>query len=263
MHGGSLPASCARIKDSNPTRRAFVAEHISRKELKQDKIHDAIEHGAEAVFSHTTLIAAAVLVAVIVAVGYAGWRFYTDRKTVQASAALDGAMKTYSARVGTTPDPSDPGETLYPTDEARAQDAAQKFSAVAEKYPSTNPGRLASYYAALCYEDLDRQNQALEELKKISSGRDKEMVAMAQYQIGVIYERTGKSADAAKVFRNLADHSSVFVPRPLALLELAEVLRQSDPKEAASVYEQLKREFPNTAVSDEADRGLETLAPKS
>jgi len=25
-----------------------VAEHISRKELKQDKIHDAIEHGAEA-----------------------------------------------------------------------------------------------------------------------------------------------------------------------------------------------------------------------
>jgi len=240
-----------------------VAEHISRKELKQDKIHDAIEHGAEAVFSHTTLLAAAILVVVIVAVSYAGWRFYTDRKTVQASAALDVAMKAYSARIGTAPDPSDPGETLYPTEQARAEDASQKFSAVAEKYPSTNPGRLARYYAALCYEDLDRQNQALEELKKVSSGRDKELVAMAQYQIGVIYERTGKPAEAAKVFRNLADHSSVFVPRPLALLELAEVLRQSDPKEAAKVYEQLKKEFPNTAVSDEADRGLETLAPKS
>jgi len=240
-----------------------VAEHISRKELKQDKIHDAIEHGAEAVFSHTTLIAAAILVAAIVAVSYAGWRFYTDRKTVQASAALDVAMKAYSARVGTTPDPSDPGETLYPTEQARSADAAQKFSAVAEKYPSTNPGRLARYYAALCYEDLDRQNQALEELKKISSGKDKELVAMAQYQMGVIYERTGKPAEAAKILRNLADHSSVFVPRPVALLELAEVLRQTDPKAAASVYEQLKKEFPNTAVSDEADRGLETLAPKS
>ncbi|MHB8500863.1 MAG: tetratricopeptide repeat protein [Candidatus Acidiferrales bacterium] len=240
-----------------------MAEHISRKELKQDKIHDAIEHGAEAVFSHTTLIAAAILVAAIVAVSYAGWRFYTDRKTVQASAALDVAMKAYSARVGTTPDPSDPGETLYPTEQARSADAAQRFSAVAEKYPSTNPGRLARYYAALCYEDLDRQNQALEELKKISSGKDKELVAMAQYQMGVIYERTGKPAEAAKILRNLADHSSVFVPRPVALLELAEVLRQTDPKAAASVYEQLKKEFPNTAVSDEADRGLETLAPKS
>ena len=64
-----------------------MPEHISRKELKQDKIHDAIEHGAEAVFSHTTVLAAAVLAVVIVAVAYGGWRFYTDRKTVQATAA--------------------------------------------------------------------------------------------------------------------------------------------------------------------------------
>jgi tetratricopeptide (TPR) repeat protein len=220
-----------------------VAEHISRKELKQDKIHDAIEHGAEAVFSHTTVLAAAILAVVIVAVGY--------------------AMKAYSARIGTTPDPSDPGEPFYLTEAARAEDAVQKFSVVAQKYPSTNPGRLATYYTALCYEDLERHNQALEELKKISSAKDKELAAMAQYQMGVIYERTGKLADAAKVFRNLAEHSSVFVPRPLALLELAEVLRQSNPQEAAGVYEQLKKEFPNTAVSDEADRGLETLAPKS
>lgn len=240
-----------------------MPEHISRKELKKDKIHDAIEHGAEAVFSHTTVLAAAILAVIVVAVGYAGWRFYTDRKTVQATAELDVAMKAHSARIGATPDPSDPSETIYSTEAARAQDAAQKFTVVAQKYPSTNPGRLASYYAALCYEDLERHNQALEELKKISSGKDKELVAMAQYQIGVIYARTGKSADAAKVFRDLADHASVFVPRPLVLLELAETLRQSNPKEAAGVYEQLKKEFPNTAVSEEADRGLETLAPKS
>jgi predicted negative regulator of RcsB-dependent stress response len=240
-----------------------VAEHISRKELKQDKIHDAIEHGAEAVFSHTTVLAAAVLTVVVVAVGYFSWRFYNDRQTVQATAALDLATKAYSARIGAAPDPNDPGEPFYPTELARAEDAVQKFSAVAQKYPNTNPGRLAAYYAALCYEDLESHNQALEQLKKISSGKDKELVAMAQYQIGVIYERTGKPADAVKVFRDLAEHSSVFVPRPLVLLELAETLRQSDPKQAADVYTQLKKEFPNTAVSEEADRGLETLAPKS
>jgi tetratricopeptide (TPR) repeat protein len=240
-----------------------VSEHISRKELKQDKIHDAIEHGAEAVFSHTTVLAAAVLSIVVVIVGYLGWRFYMDRQTVQATAALDGATKSYSARIGAAPDPNDPSEAFYATEMARAEDAVQKFSAVAAKYPNTNPGRLAAYYAALCYEDLERHNQALEQLKKISSGRDKELAAMAQYQTGVIYERTGKPADAAKVFRDLADHSSVFVPRPLVLLELAETLRQSDPKAAAGVYEQLKKEFPNTQISEEADRGLETLAPKS
>lgn len=240
-----------------------MADRFSRKELKQDKIHDAIEHGAEAVFSHTTLIAAAVLGVVVIGVVYGGYHFYIDRKTVQATAALDVAMKAYSARIAPAPDPSDPREPFYATEALRADDAAKKFTEVAQKYPSTNPGKLASYYAALCYEDLERHNQALEELKKISSGKDKELVAMAQYQTGVIYERSGKYPDAVKTFRDLADHSSVFVPRPLALLELAEALRQTDPKQAVLVYENLKKEFPNTAVADQADRGLETLAPKS
>ena len=240
-----------------------MPEHISRKELKQDKIHDAIEHGAEAVFSHTTVLAAAILAIVVVAVGYFGWRFYIDRQTVQATAALDLATKAYSARIGAVPDPNDPSEPFYPTEAARSEDAVQKFSAVADKYPSTNPGRLAAYYAALCYEDLERNNQALEQLKKVSSGKDKELVAMAQYQTGVIYERTGRTAEAVKVFRDLSDHSSVFVPRPLVLLELAQTLRQSDPKQAASVYAQLKLEFPNTPISEQADRALETLLPQS
>jgi len=245
---------------STQSRRAFVPEHISRKELKQDKIRESLEHGAEAVFSHTTVVAAAVLAVALVGAGYTGWRFYIDRKTVQASAAFDAAMKAYSGRIGVT---ADPAETLYPNEAARAQDAAQKFSSVAAKYPSTNPGKLAAYYAALCLEDLERHNQALEELNKISSGSDKELAAMAQYQIAVIYARTGKTADATKILRTLADHSSVFVPRPLALLELAGMLRLSNPQEAANVYQQIKKEFPNTAVSEEAERGLDTLAPKS
>jgi TolA-binding protein len=86
---------------------------------------------------------------------------------------------------------------------------------------------------------------------------------MAQYQTAVMYSRTGKPDDAAKIFRALADKPSVFVPRPLALLELAGVLRQNNPKEAATVYQQVKKEFPESAISEEADRGLDTLGPKS
>jgi predicted negative regulator of RcsB-dependent stress response len=240
-----------------------VAEHISRKELKQDKIHDAIEHGAEAVFSHTTVLGIAVLTVAVVAVAYFGWTFYNNRQTVQATAALDVATKAYSAKIATAPDPNDPSEPYFATEAARSEDAAQKFSAVAQKYPNTNPGRLALYYAALCNEDLERHNQALEQLKKISSSSDKELAAMAQYQIGVIDERTGKPDDAIKIFRDLSNHATVFVPRPLALIELAGVLRQKNPQEAIGVYEQLKKEYPNTAVADEADRGLEALSPKS
>jgi hypothetical protein len=47
------------------------------------------------------------------------------------------------------------------------------------------------------------------------------------------------------------------------LLELAGLLRNSNPKEAASIYQQIKKDFPDTPISDQADRGLDTLSPKS
>jgi predicted negative regulator of RcsB-dependent stress response len=242
-----------------------VAEHISRKELKTDKIHDAFEHGAEAVYSHKQVTLIVLLVILVVAAGYGGWSIYHERQTAAASAAFDNAMKAYSGHVGpaTPGEPVEPGEMAYPDEAAKSTDAAAKFTAVANKYSSTNPGRLARYYAALCLEDLDKQNQALEELKKISAGGDKELASMAQYQTAVIYARSGKADEAAKLFRALADKPSAFVPRPLSLLELAGVLRQTNPKEAANVYQQIKKEFPDSAISEQADRGLDTVTPKS
>jgi predicted negative regulator of RcsB-dependent stress response len=240
-----------------------VTEHISRKELKQDKIKETIEHGAEAVISHGQFTLILVIVALVVAIGYGGWRFYVERQTVQASSEFDNAMKAYQGRVGVAPDPSAPNEPVYVNDMARAEDASTKFAAVANKYPSTNPGKLARYYSALCLEDLERHNQATEELKKITGGSDKELAGMAQYQLAVIYSRTGKTDEAIKMFRALADKPTVLVPRQLSLLELAGVLRTTKPQEAVTIYQQLKKDFPNTATADAADRGLEAISPKS
>jgi hypothetical protein len=242
-----------------------LSDHLSRKELKTDKIHDAIEHSAEAVYSHKQVTLIALLAVIVVAVAYGGWSIYTDRQTAAASDAFENGMRAYSGRVGPAlpGEPADPSEMSYPDETAKSTDAERKFGLVADKYSNTTPGRLARYYQALSLENLDRQNQALEQLKKISSGSDKELSSMAQYQMAVIYARTGKPDDAAKLFRTLADKPSTFVTRPLALLELAGVLRQTNPKEAANVYQQIKKEFPEAAISEQADRGLDTLAPKS
>jgi predicted negative regulator of RcsB-dependent stress response len=240
-----------------------LAEHISRKELKKDKIHDAIEHSAEAVYSHKQMTLVVLLVVLVVVVAYGGWTIYNDRQTAAASEAFDTAMKAYGGRIGGAPDPAEPSDVSYPDEATRSLDAGQKFSGVAQKYPNTSPGKQARYYNALCLEDLQQHNQALEQLKKLSSGGDKELASMAQYQTAIIYARTGKPDEGIKILRALADKPSVFVPRPLVLLELAGVLRQTNPKEAASVYQQVKKEFPNTAVAEQADRGLDTLSSKS
>jgi predicted negative regulator of RcsB-dependent stress response len=240
-----------------------VSEHLSRKELKQDKIRDSIEHGAEAVYSHSRLTGVVILLALVAGGTIGGWRIYNDRKTVEATAALDVALKAFNGRIRAANETVEPGEPVYTDEVARAEDAAAKFGAMADKYPNTNPGKLARYYEALSLDTLERHNQALEELKRISGGSDKELSAMAQYQTAIIYSRTGKTADAIKILRALADKPTVLVPRPFVLLELAGQLRQSNPQEATGIYQQIKKEFPDTSISEEADRGLDSISPKS
>ena len=240
-----------------------MAEHISRKELKQDKVRETFEHGAEALLSHTRLATITLLVIIVVTAGYLGWKVYSTRQTAQAQVLLDDAMKIYNAPLNTPGQPNLPGEISYADATQRSQDALTKFSAVAQQFPHTNPGKLARYYAALTLMDLDRLNQAAEELKKLDAGSDKELAALAQYQLALINERSGKKDEAVKILRALSTSGAVLVPKPMVLLELAQILGPTDAKQAKEIYEQLKKDYANTAVADQADRGLELLAPKS
>jgi predicted negative regulator of RcsB-dependent stress response len=240
-----------------------VSDHISRKELKQDKVRETFEHGAEAVLSHTRLASIALLIIIVAAAGYLGWRLYTDRQTNQAQLALDDAMKIYNSPIATPGQQPLPGETTYPDSSKRSEDALTKFNSVASQYPHTNPGKLARYYSALCLMDLDRLNQASEELKKLDAGSDKELSALAQYQTALIAERNGKKDEAIKMLKTLSNAGSVLVPKPMVMLELAGILGQTDTKQASDIYTQLKKDYPNTPVADQADRGLELLTPKS
>ncbi len=240
-----------------------MPEHLSRKELKHDAIREGIEHGAEAVWSHSHTVLAALVVLLVVVASYSGWSLYHDRQNVHASAAFDSAMKVYTGRVGDVRDAGDPSELLFKTEAERSTEAQQKFAEVAQNYPRTYYGQMGRYYSALCLEDLDRTNQATEELKKIADSSNNEVAALAKYQTAILDERTGKTDDAVKLLRALADKPTVLVPKPTVMLELAHVLSTSKPQEAVSVYQQLKKDYPNSAVSEEADRGLEALGSKS
>jgi len=51
------------------------------------------------------------------------------------------------------------------------------------------------------------------------------------------------------------------VPKPMAMLALADHYRKSDPAQAAKLYKQIKSDFPDAAA--QADQGLELLNTKS
>ncbi len=236
--------------------------HISRKELKKDEFAETLAHGAEVALSHQRLfwmIGGAALAVVLLVVG---WRFYSDRQTTKATAELDDAMKVFDARIRPAGAPEQPGEVTYVAEKNKYEDAAKKFAAVAEHYPRTRPGQLARYYAALSLMRLGRDADAQKWLQGLANSGNEEFAAMARFQLAEVYEKTGKGAEALKLYQQLLAKPALLVPKPVVLLALADLQRASNPQEAIKLYNQIKTEFPETPAGDEADKRLETLTPK-
>lgn len=241
-----------------------MAQHLSRKELKKDEVRETIAHGAEAVLSHkqgTTYTLAAALIA---ALAVLGWRAYTSRRTASAAAAFANAMIVFQAPTGTPPGaPPVPGQTSYRDDSAKFTAASQKFQDVAKKYSRTRPGQLASYYAALSLEQLNRNEEAKKWLKTAAGGGDQDYASLAQFELAKTEDATGQSAQAAALYEQLMAKPTVLVPKPVAMLALAEHYRAKDPSEAAKLYGQIKVQYPDTAIADQAGQELALLPGKS
>jgi hypothetical protein len=240
-----------------------VAQHITRKELKKDQIREGLVHGAEAVASHQQQIWMYGIVTLVVVLAVFGWRFYTQRQTARASAALADATVVYQARIRAANEPAAPGEITYVDQKNKFTDAANKFAEVADHFSRTRPGQVARYYAALSLAQIDRNDEAEKDFKAVESGGDEGLAALARFQLAQIYDKTGKAADAVKLYQQLADKPNLFVPKAVVLLALADHYSSTDPAQAAKLYNQVKSEFPDSAAAQEAEERLQLLPVKS
>ena len=234
--------------------------HISRKDLKKDEVRDTFAHGAEALLSHQQLTLYLLIAAVVVAGGIFGWRTYTEHQTVKAFADYDGAMQVFQAPVGA---PVAPGEVSYTDANKKFTEAEQKFSAVASKYPHTRASELSRYYAALSYEKLDKNAEARALLQGLTSSSDEEVAAMARFELAGLDDRMGQGDEAAKLYQQLIAKPTVLVPKPVVMLALAQHYGQKNPTEAAKLYGQIKTDYPDTPIAEQADQALSLLPGKS
>jgi predicted negative regulator of RcsB-dependent stress response len=192
--------------------------HISRKELKKDELRDTLAQGAEAVLSHQSLTLYIVIAAAVIALGFFGWRSYTERQTVKAAAAYNDAMKVFQARVRAPGEPQEPNEVSYVD--------AKKW------------------------------------LKGLADG-DSDFAAMAKFELAQLADRNGQGDEAVSLYQQLMAKPGVLVPKPVVMLALAGHYSQKNPAEAAKLYAQIKSEYPDTPIANEADQELALLPGKS
>ena len=235
---------------------------LSRKELKKDEVRETLSHGAQAVFAHQHQIWVYGGIALLVALAVLGWRFYTQSQTAKGTAALADAMKVYQARIRTAAEPALPDEITYLDEKNKYGDAVKKFNDVANRYSRTRPGQLARYYTALSLEKLNRFGEAENDLKALESSGDESLSALARFKLAQVYDEDGKGSQAVQLYQQLSNKPTLFVPKPVVLLALADHYSGSDPTQAAKLYKQVKDEFPDTQAAQQADERLQVLQAK-
>jgi predicted negative regulator of RcsB-dependent stress response len=238
-----------------------VAQHILRKDLKKDEIREKLVSGVESVASHQQALWIVVTAALVVGLAVFGWTSYSRRQTAKASAALDDGMKVFQARIRAAGEPADPVDITYLDEKNKFTDADRKFLAVANQYGRTRPGQVARYYAGLSEVHLKDYADAEKNLNSVISGGDENLASLGKFQMAEVYQQENKGAQAADLYKQLSDKPTIFVPKPMALLALADYYRKSDPAQATKLYNQVKQDFPDAAA--EADQGLELLNAKS
>lgn len=235
--------------------------HISPKELKRDRFVETVVHAEEYAFSHARNLWITAGVAALVLAAVFGWRFWSAQQSQKASAAFDLAMKTYEARLRTPGEPEDPGEVTYVVENIKYQDARKKFDEVAKNYSLTQQGTFARYYSALCSLHLNEVDKAAGEFRSLADGGNAEVAALAKLSLVDIAVQSGKTDDAVKLLTDLMDHPTALVPKARAQFVLAGIYRKTKPAEAAKLYEQVKKDYPDTPLSEEADRRLSEMGP--
>jgi len=240
-----------------------VPGHISPKELKRDRFVETVEHGAEYAFSHARNVWIAVVALTVILAAVFGWRFWSAQQSQKASVAFEVAMKSYEARIRTPGEPEEPGEVTYIVEKIKYQEARKKFDEVARDYSLTQQGTLARYYSALCSLHLDETDKAGAELRGLASGGNTEVASLAKLSLVDMAMQAGKPDEAVKILTDLIDHPTVLVPKARAQMLLAGIYRKTKPAEAAKLYEQVKKDFPDTPLSEEADRRLSEIGPAS
>jgi tetratricopeptide (TPR) repeat protein len=226
--------------------------------MKQDEFSARMAGIVDFYSEHKNRVALAVLAAVGALAVALGAYYYIRSQQNRAAAAFATALNTYHSPVLNNP-PSVPNLEYYPTNDAKNEKALEGFNSVAEGYSSYAAGRLARYYAAICLRELGRHDEAETEFEALTRSGDEGVASLAKLGLASVYEATGRGPEAETIYRDLEEHPTEAVPAVTARIARANLYRQTDPAQAATLYRQVLEENRGTAAGDYAEAMLAQL----
>lgn len=229
----------------------------TRRQLKEDKFVETAQGAAEWTASHRRPLiytGSAVIIIVLIAAG--GWS-WQNRQNDAANVELGSAMRTFTANVlpaGTPPGPESKDSFTSVADRGKA--AEKQFASIADKYPHTDAGHIASYLQGVSALQAGDTAVGEQRLKSVADSSDKNVAALAKMALANHYRDTNRAADATRLYKDLADHPTETVSKSAAQLGMAETYEATDPQQAKSIYLQIQKDDPNSPAAQAATAKL-------
>jgi predicted negative regulator of RcsB-dependent stress response len=220
-------------------------QSYTRRQLKEDKFAKGAQEAVHWATEHRPLLVWGISIVVIVGLAVTGILLWTSRQSEHANAALGQALASFTAPVRPPGEPADPaaGQSFASIVE-RGKESEKELKAVASQFPHTTAGKMAEYLAGTAAIQAGDNSGAEQQLKSAADLSDKNIAALAKLALANFYCTINRAADAASIYRSLIDHPTDTVPKGEAQLQLAAMYEATDPKEAATLYQQIQKESP-------------------
>lgn len=128
------------------------------------------------------------------------------------------------------------------------------FLSVIDDHGNTKAGKLANYYAGICYFNLGNYDAAITHLKKYTTTDE----VLGSLSIGVLADaqmEKGDTKSALANYKKAANFSKNEACAPYLLMKAGLAFESTgDKKEANKFFVKLKNEFPNSDMARDADK---------
>jgi len=232
--------------------------NISRQELKSDEFVSGVDAAFEFYLQHQKQILTILVIVVVVVASAYGVYAWNHSRTQKAEAALSTGLDRLHAPILAKGQTAPPGVETFASAQDRARAAQEQFEKVIADYGSTRAGKIARYYLGLTQVELQQTSQAESTLQQASQSGGA-VQPLAQNALANLYISEGKAEQARPILEALIKQNSPAVPKAVAMTELAEMEKTSDPAAAARLYQQLSQDYPNTPTGQQAEQALASL----
>jgi predicted negative regulator of RcsB-dependent stress response len=211
---------------------------LTRKELKSDKFAVEVQHSVEYVAEHRrqmTIYAIAIVAVVIIG---AAWYAYSHYQHGVREQKLAEAVRIQNSSVG--PSSGTPFILTFPTQEAKDKALNAALTELVTKYHGSEEGTVAEYLMGTAAADNGKLDEADRRLRDAVDNGAGPYTALAKVALARVLGAENKTSEGAALLRSLMEKPTAFVSKEEATLDLAELLKTSNPDEARKLLGPLR-----------------------